>query len=375
MIRIVIILAVFAIVATLIGLYAHRCIKKVAAFYGADIKSKKWKIINIILAVLVALCCVNMWSVSILIVMHILAIFAVMDLIAYVVRKIFKNKNKESVYKCFRAIYRCGFIPVLITAILGVYGYINMQNIVRTEYTMTSDKLNNSYKVVMLSDTHYDTIQDPNILKEKIKVINEEHPDIILLAGDIVEEGTSNESMRDVFKSLGQLEAKYGIYYVYGNHDRQSYSNNKAYTVEELENTIIESGIEVLKDKSVNINDDLVIVGRDDAAWGNTSDRKDASELLKDVDINKYIIMMDHQPIEAKENSELGVDLEVSGHTHAGQIWPIGMFNELVGTLNYGEYNIDKIKVIVTSGFTGWGYPIRTQGHCEYVVMNINCGK
>lgn len=71
------------------------------------------------------------------------------------------------------------------------------------------------------------------------------------------------------------------------------------------------------------------------------------------------------------ENNAQGVDLELSGHTHAGQLWPVGVLSELTGVLNYGEYQEENCKVIVSSGFTGWGYPIRTEEHCEYVLINV----
>lgn len=76
--------------------------------------------------------------------------------------------------------------------------------------------------------------------------------------------------------------------------------------------------------------------------------------------------------VEELKNDAQGVDLEVSGHTHAGQIWPVGWLSELTGVLNYGEYQSRECKVIVSSGFTGWGYPLRTEGHCEYVIIHLS---
>lgn len=121
----------------------------------------------------------------------------------------------------------------------------------------------------------------------------------------------------------------------------------------------------------MEIGNDLILSGRADAAWGNTSGRLSTQELLQGADRDKFLIVVDHQPVGAEENDAQGVDLELSGHTHAGQIWPVGVFTEWTGGLNYGEYYVGGCEVIVSSGFTGWGYPIRTQGHCEYVLITI----
>ncbi len=93
--------------------------------------------------------------------------------------------------------------------------------------------------------------------------------------------------------------------------------------------------------------------------------------MLKDIDRSRFIIVADHQPVGAEENAAAGVDLELSGHTHAGQIFPIGYFTEVSGGMNYGEYQEGDCRVIVSSGTTGWGFPIRTQGKCEYVVVHL----
>ncbi|MGN0252392.1 MAG: metallophosphoesterase [Oliverpabstia sp.] len=227
------------------------------------------------------------------------------------------------------------------------------------------------YKIVLITDTHYGTIQNTDVLKNKIDEINAQNPDIALLGGDIVEEGMSKEAMEEAFQVLGRIQAKYGVYYVYGNHDRQPYTRNKSYTDEELANAIQSNGITILEDSFVEINHDLILAGRGDAAWRNTSGRATVEEILQGADREKYIIVADHQPIEAEENDMQGVDMELSGHTHAGQIWPVGLLSEMIGILNYGEYQTGNCNVIVSSGFTGWGYPVRTEEHCEYVVVNI----
>lgn len=359
------------IISVFIGIYAFFRIHRMMRFFGLDVKRKLVMAGNLFCAVLIAALCNHIRQTSAMFVLHILVLSLLLDVAALVVRGICRDRKAGTGRAICRKLYECGLVPVVITAVLFSYGYINMKHIIRTEYTIESEKRVGNYRIVLITDTHYATIQDTNILKNKAAEISEENPDLVVLGGDIVEEGTSKERMQEVFKVLGGLESRYGVYYVYGNHDRQPYTNTPGYTDEELEQAILDSGITILEDSCLEIAPDLVLAGRKDAAWGRISGRASVEEILDGVDREKYIVMVDHQPIETEENGEQGVDLMLSGHTHAGQIWPVGVISEWMGTLNYGAYRKGDCQVIVSSGFTGWGYPVRTQEHCEYVVVDI----
>lgn len=263
----------------------------------------------------------------------------------------------------------------IIIIIAGVYG---MNHIDQTEYNMTAQKIDNdSYKVIFISDTHYGTIQNPQLLKDSIPRINDLKPDIVILGGDIVDERTSNGQMKEVFKELSKINSTYGTYYVFGNHDTQpsqtDYENgNRTFTDLELNQTIRKNGIIILDDEKTTINGDIVLVGRGDAEWDGNAERADVSEILNENDLAKYVIVIDHQPLEEIENSKSGVDLQVSGHTHGGQVFPYKEILEAEGINAYGEYTFGDMKQIVSSGLTGWGWGIRNEAKCEYVLININ---
>ena len=358
-------IAMFLLVGTIaaliiIGFYTWRIRKAFRFKTGELTRRQRW--ISIILAVAIAIGCVNVWTSAAMLVLTFTVCIILSDLAGAVIRLVAKKNLQVFVY---------GIPGVLAAICLLAYGAWNMTQVRQTEYTVSSAKLDQSYDVVLITDTHYDTIQSTEILKGKIEEINELKPDIVILGGDIVEEDTSGESMREAFSVLGELEARYGVYYVFGNHDRQNYRQDKTYTIDELEQEIEGNGITILKDTFVNIGDDLILAGRDDAAWGNTSGRASISDVLKDADHSKFLLTADHQPIEHDEEEKAGVDLVVSGHTHGGQIFPIGIISELTGTLNYGTYFFGNTEFIVSSGFTGWGYPIRTEEHCEYVRIHL----
>ena len=342
------------------------------SLYGIPVKKWNIRLLRVGAVVAVALLC-WLWRMTLLIALHLMALFFLMDVGAFVIRRVGRKCREERWYRTFRSIYHSGLVPVCITCLLLGFGAYQIRNIVPTEYTISTDKVQANYRVILLTDLHYDTIQNRNVLKNKIDEINAWNPDLIVLGGDIVEEGTSKTSMEEAFQVLGGLKSTFGTYYVYGNHDRQDYadaaSGARTYTVQELQDAIESNGITILCDRWVPVGEELVLAGRNDVS---TRDgRAAAKDLLKDADRNRFIITADHQPVETKENARLGVDLQLSGHTHAGQIFPVGYFTDWFLEPNYGKYEMGGCTLIVSSGVAGWGFPARTQGKCEYVVIDI----
>lgn len=352
--------------------YSYVAIRRAALFYHINVKKTSAKLIIALCAAGLAVLCRNVMDMSTIAVLHILGIALVLDLISVILRLLPGKKTGRGM-RIWRNIYGSGLVPVLLTILIFLYGFYNINHIVQTNYTVQTEKpmREEGYRIVLMTDIHYATIQDTDVLKDALERINRTEPDLVILGGDIVEEETSKEEMQEVFSLLGGLSNRYGIYYVYGNHDRQPYTNQRTFTDEELEQAIADSGIQILEDSFVTINGELILAGRGDAAWGNTSGRASAARILADADTDKYTIVVDHQPIQAEENDAQGADLELSGHTHAGQIWPVGLISELTGTLNYGEYQVGGCHVIVSSGVAGWGYPIRTGKHSEYAVIDL----
>lgn len=382
--------------AAAVAIYTFFRVRRLFCFYGAD-RKRLWVLaVSLLIAISVGATCRNIWSTGTMVILHLVALFLVTDIIALLVRGIRrlcqtriqsepavpKGEEPSSPFRQKRAgpgrvasfcrkLYGCGLIPVLAAALIFLYGYWNMGHIRETRYQMDSEKQVGQYRVVLLTDIHYGTIQDGEALREALEKISAQQPDIVILGGDIVDEGTSLESMREVFLLLGSIESRYGVYYIYGNHDRQPYTENRTFINEQLIQAIEAGGIRILRDEWTAIGDDLILAGREDAIIGRYLTRRAATEeILQGADREKFLILADHEPVDAAENAAQGVDLMLSGHTHGGQIWPVGFFNELTG-MNYGAYQEDGCKVIVSSGAAGWGYPIRTGGHCEYVVIDI----
>ena len=140
-----------------------------------------------------------------------------------------------------------------------------------------------------------------------------------------------------------------------------------------MEDTITQAGIQILEDETTVINQEIALIGRADRG-GRNAKRKDISSLVKELNPEQEWIVLDHQPSEYKKAENTGCDMILSGHTHAGQIWPVGLFASLFhfDELNYGEQKQGNLDAIVTSGIAGWGYPIRTFRICcgqSYIVI------
>lgn len=360
--------------ASLFGLYSFFLIRRAFRFYNVP-KSKLTFAVNIFLAVVIAFFCRDMRSIIGLVLLQILFFSMLLDLVylIFTVVEHCRKHNEQKICKIcsiFSKLYHSALIPILVVIPLNVWGYFNLQTLNKTEYTVASPKLKNDYKVLFMSDFHWGTIQKNSVFEEKIEEINSENADFIILGGDVVEEGTSNEDMKEIFALCSNLKSRYGTFFIFGNHDPQQYSRNKTYSMEELRSEIQKNGIKILEDEVVPISEDLLLIGRKDFGFRNEKNRVSMKSLLQNQEKSKFLFVADHQPREKKENSEQGVDLQISGHTHAGQIFPIGRIMNLF-SYTYGEYDYNGLKTIVSSGVAGWGYKVRTEKLCEYVVVKL----
>ena len=354
-----------------VAVYLYRKVAAAVRCFLPGWENKKQRITALIIELLLILPAIRIYGIWFIILLHLTVFLLISDAVIAVVKRIRKIKELG---KTGNRIYRSGVVAMILTAIVIVYGRYNIFNVVRTEYTVQTQKYirEDGYRLVLLSDLHYGVSMNDEQLQKVVDRINDEHADIIVLDGDIVDESTTEKQMQSAFRILGQADSTYGIYYVYGNHDKNDYSSTPNYTVEQLADTIRQSGIHILEDETSIINDEIALIGRADRGDGN-ADRKDVLDLIDGLDTNMEWIVLDHQPSEYDNVENAGADLILSGHTHAGQIWPAGVFATLFhfDELNYGEKQQENLHAIVTSGIAGWGYPIRTEKHSEYVVINI----
>jgi predicted MPP superfamily phosphohydrolase len=223
-----------------------------------------------------------------------------------------------------------------------------------------------SLNVVMASDIHLGTVVSSRHLRKIVDAINASDPDIVLLPGDIVDEDVAPVIRQNLGEQLRQIHSRYGVYAVTGNHE---YIGGAEAACQYL----TAHGIVMLRDSSVTIDHAFVVVGREDVSrrqFGGQR-RKTYQELLNGIDKTLPIISMDHQPMHLNEAEEAGVDLQLSGHTHHGQIWPFGYITRAVYELSWGYLRKGNTQYYVSCGVGTWGPPMRSGNRPEIVDLRI----
>ena len=239
-----------------------------------------------------------------------------------------------------------------------------------THYKVYTDKNigTNNLRVVQISDSHIGTTFNGKDLKKYVDRINKTNPDIVVITGDFIDDATSKKDMIDACKSLSYLKSTYGTYFVYGNHD-QGYNANFEIKTSDLEEEFAKNNVTVLADEVIEINDYIYIIGRKDKRMI----RKTIDSLTNDLNKDRYMIDLNHQPNDYKNESDANIDLVLSGHTHGGQLFPLGYIGELFGANDafYGLEKINNTTFIVNSGISDWALYFKTGTKSEYNVIDI----
>ncbi len=260
-------------------------------------------------------------------------------------------------------------IVLILVTVTVVGGYINTKVIITKTYKMRVFKNAGELKtlnVAMASDIHLGTIIGKSFLNKLVTEINKLNPDIILLAGDIIDEDLAAVIKNNVGEELIRLKSKYGVYAITGNHE---YIGG----VEDAYKYLVAHGVNVLRDEKIKIDKAFYVVGREDRSIRQFAgkQRKELKDLLSSVDKSFPVILMDHQPFELNEALENNIDLQLSGHTHYGQLWPINFIIEKIYDLSWGYGINGNTHYYVSCGVGGWGPPVRTGSRPEIINFKI----
>jgi predicted MPP superfamily phosphohydrolase len=265
--------------------------------------------------------------------------------------------------KLFNSSFRYGFlISLLLTSGLLIYGYIRYQHPAKQVLNIHINKPlknGNRLKIVAISDWHLGLGTDLKRLKRDVDLINAEKPDVILIGGDLIDNSVIPVAAQEMDKELNRLHADMGIYMTPGNHEYIS-------GMDECAGFINKTQITLLKDSVITLPCGLQIIGRDDRSNRN---RLAITEITQLTDKSQPVILIDHQPYGLNEvEATRAVDIQFSGHTHHGQVFPLSLLTGYLFDLNYGYEKRGHTNFYVSSGFALWGPPFRI-GTCSEMVI------
>ncbi len=265
-------------------------------------------------------------------------------------------------YARARFLYFGGLLLVMLA--ISVIGYYRFRNPGVVELTLESNRTNgntNGLTIIAASDIHLGNVIRKGRLTKWVELINSHRPDLVLLAGDIFDHNIRAVEAQQMDTELLKLKATYGVYAVPGNHDYYA-------GIDKVLAYLGRSGVRVLRDSAVIIDNRLAIYGRDDQTNRN---RKSLQDLLSTLETELPRVVLDHQPGSMDESVKNLIDLHISGHTHNGQIFPISRVVSRIYDLPYGYKKSGKTHLYVSSGLGLWGAPIRLGTQSEIVKIRF----
>ncbi|MBQ3634888.1 MAG: metallophosphoesterase [Bacteroidales bacterium] len=287
---------------------------------------------------------------------------SVVTLMLDIVRYFAMTHGQGKIYHTPRQMVVAGLATLLI---LGI-GNINAKTPEVVHYEVDSDKLESgeSLRIVLVSDLHLGFAIGKRDVEKLVSIINRQKPDVTLIAGDLIDGDIAPVVEWDLGRDIENIKSPMGVYAVLGNHEYIGDDQKAEAYLRSI------GGLTVLRDEVVDTGR-VRIIGRDDVTHRRKygEERKALAEMMGNEE--KLSIVIDHQPIAIDEVEKAGVDMMVSGHTHAGQVWPMRMFTSQIFEVDYGQACFGRSVAIVTSGFGTWGPRVRLGSDAEVVVITV----
>jgi predicted MPP superfamily phosphohydrolase len=260
-----------------------------------------------------------------------------------------------------------GMGALLFIMLILLYGTWNANHPVVRDYELIVDKKPEDIKelrIAVVSDIHLGWIVGIDRMAGMVKTINSLQPDLVFMVGDIIDEGVDPLSERKIPAMLGSLNPRYGAYAVLGNHEYISGN------VEKTAGYMDKADITVLRDQWAKVAGSIYVVGRDDQACKRFSghERLSLTALMSEIPRQDLpIILLAHEPVELEIAEIEGVDVQFSGHTHLGQLFPNNFITQAIYENDWGYLKKGNLQVVVSAGFGTWGPPIRIGNRPEIV--------
>ena len=264
---------------------------------------------------------------------------------------------------------RAWLFTLAISFLFIAGGFINAVIPVVKRYDITINKSAGeikNFRIAAVSDIHLgSTIRKRSMIKLS-SMLRDLKPDVIFLLGDIVDGEIGPVLRGDLLSYFTCPKCRDGLFAITGNHE---FIGGSKVTIPYIES----HGIRLLKDEVVLLEDQIQVIGRLDRDGGRFAGtgRAPLDSLVRLTDPSKPVILLDHQPVNLSDTEKNGIDLQLSGHTHNGQMWPLNYITARIYELSYGYLKKGDSQIIVSSGFGLWGPRIRSGSRSEVLLVNI----
>lgn len=258
-----------------------------------------------------------------------------------------------------------GIFSLTLISLIFLNGYFNAfsPKVNNLDITINKNKASfDSLHIVAVSDIHFGTWVNKTKAKRLVTVINKLKPDLVIIAGDIIDDNIKVVKHFKLVEYFKELNPKYGVYSCPGNHEYISGAYKEFDYFEK-------NGMHMLKDSAVLIDNKFYIIGRDDIQGKSITnkERKSLDKLTKDIDFDLPVILLDHQPYKLDKTAEYAIDFQFSGHTHKGQMWPFNFITNLIFEQDWGYLKKKNTNFYISSGYGTAVIPIRLGNNSEIV--------
>lgn len=317
------------------------------------------------------------------ILLHTILVVGAADILHIILKR--SKKIDQEKLRSFRVFIISGILCAIGIAALSIWGIMNAGNIHTTRYETVIAKNAGGIKkmkVVLAADLHMGYSIGCDQIHKMVEKINAEEPDLVIFAGDIFDnEYDALEDPEELISIMKGIKSKYGVYACYGNHDIKE-KILAGFTFDErkrkesdvrMDEFLERAGITLLRDESVMVADSIYLYGRPDRQrpGRGIQTRKTPEEITSDMDLSKPVFVIDHQPKELKELADAGVDLDLCGHTHDGQMFPGNLTVRMMWENACGYKKKGDMHNIVTSGVGIFGPNMRVGTIAEICSIDV----
>jgi hypothetical protein len=261
-----------------------------------------------------------------------------------------------------RALALAVFLGLFVFALYSAY-----VPVVRKLSISINKPLAKPLRIAVASDLHLGRLFGVAAIDRLNRLMIDSQADMLLIPGDIMDDNTDAFNNYNMAKNLAELcsSLPYGVYATLGNHDLYGHE-------QPISQALVDAGVHLLNDDVFGIEHEgqpIWLVGRFD---NHKRQRVATTDLLAKVDTSQPVILLDHRPSDIDEHSQLPIDLQVSGHTHNGQVFPANFIVSAINRLGYGYEAIGRGHFVVSSGYGFWGIPFRLGSRSEIWLITVS---